>query len=58
MPWGSSFRPALRPGHRQAHREAKENLYYTPDRNQARMIYYGRQRYNPAIDEIVALFPG
>ena len=36
----------------------QEKVYYTPDRNQARMIYYGHQRYNPAIDEIIAMFPG
>ena len=35
----------------------QEKVYYTPDRNQARMIYYGHQAYNPAIDEIIAMFP-
>jgi 5,5'-dehydrodivanillate O-demethylase len=35
----------------------QEKVYYTPDRNQARMIYYGHQAYNPKIDEIVAMFP-
>ncbi len=36
----------------------QEKVYYTPDRNQARMIYHGHQRYNPAIGEIVGMFPG
>ena len=35
----------------------QEKVYYSPDRNQARMIYHGHQRYNPAIDEIVGMFP-
>lgn len=36
----------------------QERVYYTPDRNEARMIYHGHQRYNPGIDQIVAMFPG
>ncbi len=35
----------------------QEKVYYTPDRNQARMIYYGHQAYNPDIDKIIAMFP-
>ncbi len=36
---------------------AQENIYYSPDRNQARMIYHGHQKYNPKIDEIISMFP-
>ena len=47
-------RPCRQPMHRD---DPGEGLLH-PDRNQARMIYHGHQRYNPAIDEIIAMFPG
>lgn len=36
---------------------AQESVYYTKDRNQARMIHHGHQKYNPEIDGIISMFP-
>jgi len=35
----------------------QEKVYYIPSRNQARNVYYSHQKYDPAIDDIIAMYP-
>ena len=35
----------------------QEKVYYIPSRNQARNVYYSHQKYDPAIDNIIAMYP-